>query len=124
MPVNVPAPLRIKYPVPVLLKPCVPATAASAASRPRRVARRFNVIAWGAFAVLVVTGIWNVASVHLSDQSDSYKATLAVKIVVVALSGASAFAHARTSNRMLIALGGALGGLTAVVALFLGVLLH
>jgi putative copper export protein len=35
---------------------------------PRAAARRFNQVAWIAFAVLIVTGIWNVAAVFVRDQ--------------------------------------------------------
>jgi putative copper export protein len=31
---------------------------------PRAVARRFNVIAWVAFAVLIATGIWNILAIR------------------------------------------------------------
>jgi hypothetical protein len=41
----------------------VPGLRDLSASAPRVVARRFNQIAWPSLAVLVVTGLWNVASV-------------------------------------------------------------
>ena len=31
---------------------------------PRTAARRFDQVAWPAFAVLIVTGVWNVIAVH------------------------------------------------------------
>jgi putative copper export protein len=89
---------------------------------PRAAARRFNTIAWAAFAVLVVTGIWNVVAVR-PDWSSRYGTTLVVKLVVVALAGLTAFLHARSSSRRSLAAFGALSGLTALAALFLGVLL-
>lgn len=91
---------------------------------PRVLARRFNRIAWPAFAVLVVTGFWNISAVHLSHQTRAYKATLLVKIVVVAISGLTAALHVRARSRPGLALWGALSGLSALGALFLGVLLH
>lgn len=87
---------------------------------PRAVARRFNRIAWPAFGVLVVTGVWNVVDVDPTWDSDHGR-TLLVKIAVVAASGLSAFAHTRATSRRGLALGGALSGLTALVALLLGV---
>jgi putative copper export protein len=90
---------------------------------PRTVARQFNRIAWPAFAVLVFTGIWNVAAVAGQTHTSGYTVTLFFKVAIVALSGASAALHAQAKSRVLLALMGALSGLTALLALFLGVLL-
>lgn len=89
---------------------------------PRAVARRFNVIAWVAFAVLIATGIWNILAIR-PDWSSSYGTTLIVKLVVVAASGLTAALHARARSAVPLAVFGALSGLTALTALFLGVLL-
>ena len=87
-------------------------------------ARRFNQVAWVAFAVLIVTGIWNIAAVSPQiSHSASYRTTLIVKLVVVALSGITAALHVRSKTARGRALMGALTGLTALAALFLGVLL-
>ena len=88
---------------------------------PRAVARQFGRIAWPAFAVLVVTGVWNIAAV--GDAGDDYRRTLEVKLLVVVLSGVTAFLHARATSRRGMAVFGALTGLTALLALFLGVVL-
>ena len=90
---------------------------------PRAVARRFSRIAWPAFAVLVATGIWNLLEAPVTWDG-SYGATLMVKLTVVAASGLSAFAHERARSRRALAAFGALSGLTALGALFLGVQLH
>ena len=90
---------------------------------PRAVARRFAVIAWPAFAVLVVTGIWNLLAAPITWDG-RHGATLMAKITVVAASGLSAFAHGRARSRRALAVFGALAGLTALGALFLGVQLH
>lgn len=91
---------------------------------PRLAARRFNAIAWTAFGVLIVTGIWNVAAVHLTDRSTSYQVTLMVKLLVVALSGISAAVHAGAKSKTMLAMFGALSGLTALAALWFGVMLN
>ena len=101
----------------------VPGLRGIAPDAPRTVARRFNRIAWPAYAVLVVTGIWNIVDVDPRWSGD-YGTTLVVKIAVVVLSGLSAALHARSHTPRALAIWGALTGLSALVALFLGVLLH
>jgi putative copper export protein len=93
------------------------------AELPRRMARRFNRIAWPAFGALVVTGVWNLLAEKVTDKSTAYQVTLFVKLLVVAVSGLAAWIHSNTKNRLALAVGGALGGLGALGALFLGVLL-
>jgi putative copper export protein len=102
----------------------VPGLRALGPDAPRTVARRFNTIAWPAFAVLIITGIWNITAVHVGDTSTSYQVTLMVKLLVVALSGVSAAIHISARTKVALAVFGALSGLTALAALFLGVLLH
>jgi len=88
------------------------------------VARRFNQVAWIAFAVLVLTGIWNITAISgTSSDTASYRTTLMVKLAVVVLSGITAFLHIRTKTARGRAIWGALTGLTALAALFFGVLL-
>jgi putative copper export protein len=89
---------------------------------PRLAARTFNRIAWPAFGVLVVTGIWNVAAID-PNWSSAYGTTLMMKIAVVSLSGLTALAHAHARSRTLLALFGAVTAASALGALFLGVLL-
>lgn len=92
----------------------------------RAVARRFQYIAWPAFALLIVTGVWNLMAIHVGDQSSSYDATLFVKLVLVAISGLCAFGHTLLA-RQRPALGGMLAGLALLAALaatFVGVLLN
>jgi putative copper export protein len=89
---------------------------------PRAAARRFNQVAWPAFAVLVLTGIWNIVAVR-SQIHGSYETTLVVKLIVVAISGVSAALHARARNPAGLAVFGALTGISALAALFLGILL-
>ncbi len=96
------------------LSPDAPAAAANAFAR----------IAWPAYAVLVLTGIWNIAAVDATAATGEYRRVLVLKLVVVALSGATALAHSRARSRRGLAVFGALTGLTALLALLLGVLLR
>jgi len=87
-------------------------------------ARRFNQVAWTAFGVLIVTGIWNIVAVRSQiSHSASYRTTLIVKLAVVAVSGIAAALHVRSRTPRDRAIFGALTALSALAALFLGVLL-
>jgi hypothetical protein len=58
-----------------------------------------------------------------SQITGSHQATLVVKLAVVAVSGATAALHTRARSAAGLAVFGALTGLSALVALFLGILL-
>lgn len=100
----------------------VPALRRLGAEIPRAAARAFSRVAWPAFAILLVTGAWNMVAVRGKISGD-YQVTLIVKLVVVAVSGATAWLHARARSPRGLAVFGALTGLAALGALFLGVLL-
>jgi putative copper export protein len=92
----------------------------------RAAARRFQQVAWPAFAVLVATGVWNLFAVKPADQSGRYLTTLFVKLLLVGVSGAAAAAHIVLARRR-PALGGAMAGIALLAALgatFLGLLLE
>lgn len=105
----------------IVLAVLVPALRAAGTDVPRTAARAFNRIAWPAFAVLVLTGIWNV--VAEGDKGSAYEHTLMLKIVLVVISGASAYAHAKASSRRALAAYGALTGISALATLFVGIIL-
>lgn len=92
------------------------------ADLPRAAARAFNRVAWPAFAVLIITGVWNIYAVRQIVHGE-YQVTLWVKISVVAVSGLSAWLHTRAKSPAGLAVFGALTGLSALGALFLGILL-
>ena len=76
---------------------------------PRTVARRFDRIAWPAFAVLVATGIWNLLELPVGDLDTDWQVTLFVKVTVVAVSGVAAAVHAGARSRAVLAAGGRAG---------------
>jgi putative copper export protein len=106
----------------ITLAALVPVLRRLGAEIPRAAARRFNLVAWPAFGVLIVTGIWNMVAVR-SQLHGSYLTTLIIKLVVVAISGVTAALHARAKSPAGLAVFGALTGISALAALFLGVLL-
>ena len=91
---------------------------------PRTVARRFNRIAWPAYAVLLLTGIWNLLELPVGDYDIEWQVTLMIKITVVALAGVSAGIHAGARSKTMLAVFGAVGGLASIAAVVLGIMLH
>lgn len=100
----------------------VPALRRAGPELPRMAARQFSRVAWPAFGVLVLTGIWNVTA-ESDHNHGRYRVTLIVKIAVVLLSGIAALLHARARRPAALAVWGAVAGATALAAVFLGVLL-
>jgi putative copper export protein len=87
----------------------------------RTAARAFRRVAWPAFGVLVLTGIWNLAALTADERNET--GVLTVKLAAVLLSGVSAFAHERATSRRGLAIWGALAAASALVALLYGVVL-
>ncbi|MGN6251531.1 MAG: hypothetical protein ACTHNS_06940 [Marmoricola sp.] len=103
----------------VTLAALVPVLRTAGTEVPRTAARAFNRVAWPAFGVLLVTGFWNVAAE--SDRGAAFQHTLLVKYALVVASGGTAYAHARARTSTGLAVFGALTGVTALGALFVGV---
>jgi putative copper export protein len=89
----------------------------------KAIASGFARVAWPAFGVTVITGMWSILDIDVSAMDSSYHVTLGIKIVVVMLAGLAAAAHANTKSKLVLALGGAIGLLASFGALYLGVLL-
>lgn len=105
----------------ITLAALVPALRAAGAEVPRAAANAFNRVAWPAFAVLVLTGVWNVLD---GDQEGSaYENTLMLKYALVLVSGLTAYFHAQAGSRKAMAVFGALTGLSAIATLFVGIML-
>lgn len=106
----------------ITLGALVPVLRRAGADIPRLAARQFGRVAWTAFAVLIATGVWNLASYDEKDRH-GFAATISLKLIFVALSGIAAVVHSNAKSRLWLALGGAATALFALAALFLGVVL-
>jgi putative copper export protein len=89
----------------------------------RTLTRALTRLVWPAFAVLVITGFWNISTFHWAAQSAAWKAVLITKLLVVALSGLAFLLYTRSTSKRALAWWGSLAGLTGVAALTLGILL-
>jgi putative copper export protein len=107
----------------IVLAGLVPGLRRISPEAPRFAARRFNVLAWSAFGLLLVTGIWNLLQIDVGDRSLSYQITLGLKLTAVALTGVGAFLHSISRSRAGLAVWGSVAGIFGLVALFLGELL-
>ena len=105
----------------ITLAALVPALRGAGREVPRAAARAFNRVAWPAFGVLLVTGVWNVLAKEGDDPA--YERTLMIKYTLVLVSGVTAVLHARARSRGATAAFGALTGLSAIATLFVGILL-
>jgi putative copper export protein len=90
---------------------------------PKKVAVALGRLLWPAYAVLVVTGFWNIGSFSVDKADTAWKTVLIIKIVVVAIAGVAVFFHQRSTSRRGLAVWGAVGALASVGALGLGVFL-
>jgi putative copper export protein len=93
------------------------------ADAPKKVGQALGRLLWPAYAVLVVTGLWNVGSLTVGQATPAWKAVLMVKIAVVAVAGVAVFLHQRAATRRGTAVWGAIGAASSVAALCLGVFL-
>jgi uncharacterized membrane protein len=78
---------------------------------------------WPAYAVLVVTGFWNISAVQPKNATSAWNAVLIIKIVFVVVAGVGVFLHQRSTSKVGLAVWGSVGGVASVVALCLGVFL-
>jgi putative copper export protein len=108
----------------ITLAGLLPVLRKAGADVPKTVAQQFNRIAWPAFGVLILTGIWNIAADHdqLHDDPD-FRHTLWAKLTFVALSGVSAYMHTKAKSKAGLAIWGAGTAVFALAALLFGLVL-
>jgi putative copper export protein len=106
----------------IVLVGVVPSLRASYPEATRLVAKAYGRVAWPAFGIAVVTGIWNMLEVE-ADGWTAYQITLGVKIMLVTVSGIAAAVHQVGRSKVALAVGGGLGFLSALAAMYVGLLL-
>lgn len=102
----------------------VPTLRAHDAELPKKIARRFNRLAWPAYGVLVATGIWSLLRHDMASQTNAYNLTVFLKLLIVGVAGFAAVVHSNTRSKVVLAVGGALSGLASLAAVFVGILLN
>jgi putative copper export protein len=76
----------------------------------RALAQAFARIQWPAYAVLVITGLWNISATH-AGQPRAWQVVLGVKIAVVLVAGVAAWLHSRAGTKAGLAAWGAITAL-------------
>jgi putative copper export protein len=102
----------------------VPVLRREAPHSTKAAARAFARLAWPAFGVLVVTGMWNLVDVDIANTDTAYQVTVFVKVAVALIAATSVAIHSIGKSKLALALGGAIGALASLAALFLGILLR
>lgn len=87
------------------------------------IARAFGRVAWPAFGLAVVTGMWNLVAIDPSAHGSTFMITFAVKIGLVMVAAVSTLAHSGAKSKLVLALGGAVSLMASLAVMYLGVLL-
>ncbi len=90
---------------------------------PKKVGRALARMLWPAYALLVITGFWNISTFDLKNAPTAWNVVLGIKIAVVALAGVAVFLHQRATSKRATAIWGAVGAIATVTALCLGIFL-
>jgi putative copper export protein len=107
----------------IVLAGMVPSVRRASPELTRVVARAYARIAWPAFAIAVLSGLWNLVEIDVVNTTTAYQVTLFAKITLAMVSGAAAAVHSVGRSRAALAIGGALGLLSALGAMFLAFVL-
>lgn len=90
---------------------------------PAKAANAFQRVAWPAFGLAFITGIWNIFEVDMGDTTTAYSMVFGIKFLLVIISGMAAWIHAKSTKPAIKGMMGGLGFLSAVVAMLLGFML-
>jgi putative copper export protein len=108
----------------IVLGGLVPRLRAAHPESLKTAANGFARVAWPAYGVTVVTGIWNILEVSVSDTNTDYQVTLFVHVLLAVATAIFAAVHSLGRGKLALAIGGALGLLTGLGAMFVGLLLR
>ena len=87
---------------------------------PRQAAQAFQRVAWPAFGLAFITGMWNIFEVEMGEATTAYSMVFGFKFLLVMISGMAAWIHAKSDKAPIKAMTGALGFVASLAALILG----
>jgi len=108
----------------ITLAGIVPALRKNHPESTKAVARAFSRVAWSSYVLVFVTGIWNLIEVDVQDASWSYTSTVFAHTALAVAAGLAVAAHSFGRSKLALAIGGALGLLFSLAAVFVGHLLR
>lgn len=108
----------------IVLAGLVPQVRRSNPEALKGIANAFGRVAWPAFGLAVVTGIWNLMAVDPADHGSAYLVTLGIKMAAVGAAAIATLVHSNGRSRAALAVGGAVGLLASLAVAYFGVLLH
>lgn len=91
---------------------------------PAQAAQAFQRVAWPAFGLAFVTGIWNIIAVDMGDTTTAYSVVFGIKFLLVVLSGIAAYAHAKADRAAMKGMMGGIAFASAIGAMILGYALN
>jgi putative copper export protein len=94
--------------------------AAGVEGLPAKAAQAFQRVAWPAFGLAFITGIWNILEVDMAEATTAYNMVFGIKFLLVIISGIAAWIHAKSSKPSIKGMTGALGFVASLGALLLG----
>lgn len=107
----------------IVLAGVVPALRQSSPSVLPIIARSFARIAWPAMVLIIFTGVWGLSDINAPERSTDYLATFGIKMILVGAAVVATIIHSAGQTKLAKALGGAVGLVASVVAMYLGTLM-
>ena len=107
----------------IVLAGVVPALRHSSPAALPVIAKSFARVAWPSMLIIVFTGVWGLSEISVGDRSSNYHATFGVKMLLVAAAIIATVIHSAGQTKLAKALGGAVGLLASVLAMYLGILM-
>lgn len=85
-----------------------------------RGAQAFQKVAWPAFGLAFITGLWNLFETTGDENTTAWNMVFGIKFLFVLISGVAAFVHQKSDKPAIKGATGGIGFLAALIAMFLG----
>jgi putative copper export protein len=107
----------------IVLAGVVPALRLASPTALPVIAKSFARVAWPAMIVIVLTGVWGLGEINATERSSEYLATFAIKLLLVGAAIVATLIHSAGQTKIAKSLGGAVGLLASLIAMYLGTLM-
>lgn len=107
----------------IVLAGVVPALRQASPAALPVIAKSFARVAWPAMVIIVFTGVWGLGDTSATERSSEYLVTFAIKMLLVGAAIVATLIHSAGQTKIAKALGGAVGLLTSLIAMYLGTLM-